>query len=117
MSGKPFKLRVDQIRPLVRGMGGCIATDHITVDGHPVRFMYREQPDNDIDSGWRFFSGLEDEACMADPSRHAVYDVNTIANYDPAILPWLDASLGTAFERGDASEPFVQVQDWHPDED
>ncbi|HYF93085.1 MAG TPA: hypothetical protein VD969_12680 [Symbiobacteriaceae bacterium] len=41
---KQFKLTKEQIRPLVTGLGGCIATDMITVQGFPVRFMYREQP-------------------------------------------------------------------------
>jgi len=31
-------------------MGGCVATDRITVEGYPVRFMYREEPDNEYDS-------------------------------------------------------------------
>ena len=32
----------------------------ITVDGYPVGFMYREEP-NDVDGGWRFFSGKESQ--------------------------------------------------------
>jgi hypothetical protein len=30
----------------------------------------------------------------------ALYDVNTIANYDPSIIPLLDAPIGSAFGRG-----------------
>ncbi len=37
-------------------MGGCIATDKITVAGELVDYMIRETPNNDIDSGWQFFS-------------------------------------------------------------
>ena len=28
--------------------------------------MYREEPDNDFDSGWRFLSGLESDAYVND---------------------------------------------------
>ena len=61
--------------------------------------MYREQPDNDIDSGWRFMTGTESDAYMNDPQNHGVYDVNTIANYDPDVVPLLDAAIGSAFQR------------------
>lgn len=58
---KQFKLTKAEIKPLAEGFGGCFATDKITVEGYPVRFMYREAPDNKVDSGWRFMSGLEDD--------------------------------------------------------
>jgi hypothetical protein len=71
----------------------------ITVDGRRVAFMYREPPDNDVDSGWRFMSGFESDDYMNDPANHGIYDVNTIANYDPDIVPFLHAPVGSAFER------------------
>ncbi|HEV2680198.1 MAG TPA: DUF2185 domain-containing protein [Rhodanobacter sp.] len=36
---------------------------------------------------------------MDNPDNHAVYDVNAIANYDPTIIPLLEASEGGAFEK------------------
>jgi hypothetical protein len=54
---KKFKLTADQIKPLVTGRGACLATDKITVEGRRVGYMYRERPDNKLDSGWRFFAG------------------------------------------------------------
>ena len=109
---KRFKLSASEIKPLVNGYGGCISSDMITVKGYPVRFMYRERPGNDIDSGWRFMSGFEDEQYMTNPDNHAVYDVNTIANYDPSIIPLLDAPVGSVFEKTTESERFVPVSDW-----
>ena len=113
---KQFKLSADQIKPLAEGYGGCIATDKITVEGYPVRFMYREAPDNEFDSGWRFMSGFEDDTYMDDPDNLAIYDVNTIANYDPSIVPLLEAPEGSAFEKTSESERFLAVSDWAPDE-
>lgn len=111
---KKFKLAAEEIRPLATGQGGCIATDMITVEGYPVRFMYREEPDNDVDSGWRFMSGYESQEYMDDPNNHAAYDVNTIANYDPTIIPFLSAPVGSVFEKTPQSERFVEVTDWEP---
>jgi hypothetical protein len=113
---KQFRLSKEQIQPLAVGYGGCIATDMITVDGYPVRFMYREAPSNGLDSGWRFMSGYEDDASMDNSDNHAVYDVNTIANYDSSILPFLDAPEGSAFEKTPESERFVAVSDGAPHE-
>ncbi|MEO0588920.1 MAG: DUF2185 domain-containing protein [Pseudomonadota bacterium] len=97
------------------GFGGCLATDRITVEGLPVRFMYREEnPNEDADGGWRFFSGTEDDQYMADPSHHGVYDVNTIANYDPSIIPYLDAPYGSVFEKVPGETEFTAVTDWNP---
>lgn len=105
--GKKFKLSKEQIRPLALGRGGAIASDRITVDGKLVGYMYRSTPRNPQDSGWAFLAGDENEAYMNDSSRHAIYDVNTIANYDPEIIALLDAPAGSAFLRG----PFGLVAD------
>ncbi len=96
---RQFALRADQIKPLAEGRGGCFATDMITVEGRKVGFMYREQPDFETDSGWRFFSGLESQEYTDDPDNTTIYDVNTIANYDPEIIPFLDSPCGSAFGR------------------
>jgi hypothetical protein len=61
--------------------------------------MYRKAPINDLDSGWCFLAGDEDDAYMDDPNRHGIYDINTIANCDPDIMRWLDEPEGSAFIR------------------
>jgi hypothetical protein len=113
---KQFRLRADQIRPLATGRGSCIATDMITVEGRKVAFLYRQSPDNGIDSGWRFMSGLESPEYMDDPANHAIYDVNTIANCDPEIIALLDAPIGSAFERMNGTGDFHEVFDFDPPE-
>lgn len=111
MTSKVFKLRADEIKPLAPGRGSCIATDMITVHGEKVGYMYREDPDpeNAADSGWRFFSGTEDDEYANDPSNLQVYDVNTIANYDPEIIPFLDAPVPSAFARDGDTGKLVEV--------
>lgn len=96
---KVFRLASHEIERVVDAMGSCFASDRITVDGAPVGFMYREQPDDEIDSGWRFFAGDESEAYCEEPDHFAIYDVNTIANYDASIIPLLDSPVMCAFER------------------
>ncbi len=111
---KEFRLKAEDIKPLTEGRGSCFATDMITVQGKLVNFMYREEPDNALDSGWRFMCGLESQDYMDDPSNLAIYDVNTIANYDPSIIPFLDAPANSVFERTPGSKNFRTVDDWTP---
>lgn len=108
---KKFKLQPDQISELIPNMGGCIAPDTITVDGLRVGFMYREKPDFETDSGWRFFSGTETQDYADDSNNFQVYEVNTIANYDKAIIPYLKSPIGTELERKENSNEFVVVEE------
>jgi hypothetical protein len=112
---KAFALSAEDIRPLATGRGACLAPDTIVVDGRKVAFFYREDADRPMDSGWRFFAGGETDDYLDDPDNSGVYDVNTIANYDPDIIPFLDAPIGSAFEREDGVGPFAAV-DFDPSE-
>ena len=118
MPDKHFKIAAADIKPLATGRGGCFATDAITVEGKKVGYMYREQPDSGDDSGWRFFAGDEPQEYLEDPANTSVYDVNTIANYDPEIIPLLDSPPGSAFERrGLFKKKFVAVPFEPPGDD
>lgn len=106
---KQFALNANQIQPLAEGLGGCIATDMITVGGSPVGYMVREPSDRPDDSGWCFMAGNESQEYLDDPENHGIYDVNTIANYSPDIIPFLNAPPGRAFARDPESGIFVEV--------
>ena len=81
------------------GADGCIATNRITVEGCKVGYCYREKPDGDWDSGWRFTAGDESEAYMDDPNNAGIYKLNTICNDDPDIIPLLNTPAPCAFAR------------------
>jgi hypothetical protein len=102
---KRFRLSPEAIVPVAPGRGSCYASDRITVDGCPVGYAYREQPDSKSDSGWRFFAGDETQEYADDPSNFAIYDVNTIANYDREIVALLDEPAPAEFERSGAGQP------------
>lgn len=107
---KKFALRPEQIKPLAEGYGAAFATDYITVDGQKVGYMYREEPEDDIDSGWCFMAGHESQEYMDDPENIGLYDINTIANYDPDIIPFLESPYETAFERNEETGEFEEVE-------
>ncbi len=95
---------------------GCIATNRITVEGCKIGYCYREKPDGDWDSGWRFTAGDESDEYMDDPNNAGIYTLNTLCNDDPDIIPLLNTPAPCAFER-DENGVFQQIKDWKPDED
>jgi hypothetical protein len=99
MTEKIFKLSEEQIKPIIPTGRSCVASDKITVQGMPVGYMHRESPDFNSDSGWRLFSGTEDQLYVDNPNNLAVYDLNTIVNYDLTIIPYLDLPIGVHLER------------------
>ncbi|WP_368378170.1 immunity protein Imm33 domain-containing protein [[Clostridium] symbiosum] len=114
-----YHVKAEDVKDLLpdwEGADGCIATNRITVEGCKIGYCYREKPDGDWDSGWRFTAGDESEEYMDDPNNAGIYKLNTICNDDPDIIPLLNTPAPCAFER-DENGVFQQIKDWKPDED
>ena len=108
MKDKLFYLKAEQIKPLAEGYGYCCATDEITVLGKAVGYMYREKNDDRSNSGWCFFSGDESQEYVDDAKNLMFYDVNTIANYDPSIIDFLDKPYGSEYEK--INDQWVEIK-------
>ena len=106
-----YKIKAKDIKQYVLNYGGCLASKMITQKGLGLNYMYREEADNDVDSGWRFFSGCETDDYVNNPKNIEVYDVNTIVNYSPDIIPFLDIEKGFALERDSKSGRFYLLKD------
>ena len=116
---RDYHVKAEDVKHLLpdwKGADGCIATNRITVEGCKVGYCYREKPDGDWDSGWRFTAGDESEAYMDDPNNAGIYKLNTICNDDPNIIPLLNTPAPCAFER-DENGVFQQIKDWKPEQD
>ena len=107
---------VKHLLPDWEGADGCIATNRITVEGRKVGYCYREKPDGNWDSGWRFTAGDESDEYMDDPNNAGIYKLNAICNDDPDIIPLLHTPAPCAFER-DENGVFQQIKDWKPEQD
>lgn len=105
---KRFKIPADKIRQLIEDMGGCFATDRILVDGAKVGYMYREEPEEEHLSGWTFMAGDESQEYADNPKNWGIYDVNTVCNYDPAVIPYLESDCDTAWGRVEGSDKFEE---------
>ncbi|WP_210396346.1 immunity protein Imm33 domain-containing protein [Motiliproteus sediminis] len=70
----------------------------------PVRFMYRTVPANLRDTGWRMYSGYEDQDFLADSKNMQPYPTATLIQMDNSLDELLGSKPGTVWERvpGDA---------------
>lgn len=93
-------------------LGYVIVSNLVAQERTRVGFLYRETPDNNLDSGWRIFSGSEDEDYIEDPDNFGIYDPKKIVKIDPTIEPLLASPYKTAFERTGTHETFVEVYDF-----
>lgn len=89
-----------EVRPLIDwdepNGEGCIVSDRITKDGWKVGYMFRETPlENQPDSGWHFYKGDESDEYSNNPDNFHVFALNTICNYDEAVIPYLHLPVGT----------------------
>jgi hypothetical protein len=101
---KSFIIRAEEVKAMIEANLSGIASGKITVDRQQVGYMYREEAIADHDSGWRFFSGKEDKEYADNEANFAFYPINTIANYDPEIIPYLALPIGTELARNAEGE-------------
>lgn len=92
-------------------IGFVIATKRVTEEEQKICFMYREQPMDPKDSGWRLFAGDESQDYVDNAGNSGIYDPATIIAIDPSVRDLLQQPVGSAFEREDGDA------EWHAAED
>lgn len=108
---KLVDLNPEEMKDLVLTPGYSIVSNHILDDGLPILFMYREDPIEKEDTGWRFLSGQEDQDYLDEPSNSRFIGLNTMANMDQSIIPHLKKRKGTELERESPEQEFKSLED------
>jgi hypothetical protein len=81
-----------------------------------IKFLYREKPDNKGDSGWRMFTGSEDDDYANDPQNIKMIKVGYLLDKDPSLLEPLKNGYNVAYERDNEKAKWKKVEDWIPEE-
>jgi hypothetical protein len=89
----------------------CFVTQRILSDGAKVGYLYREEPDNENDSGWRFTANDESDEYMDNPKNIAFVSVGLVLSKDDSFIDLLDAPTGASFARDARTQAFVPVVD------
>lgn len=108
---KYYRLSRHEIKPLATGHGLCMVSDLIAVEGKGVGYMYRDEPEDAEDSGWRFLTGDESDSYIDNPKNFSLLDVNDVANFDPAIIPLLNSPVGSEFDKAEGSDQFFDANE------
>ena len=89
----------------------CFVTKRVLEDGVPVGYLYREEPDNEDDSGWRITANDETEEYMDDSDNSAYVSLGAVLSKDDSFIELLGSPAGSAFARDSESGRFVPCND------
>lgn len=104
----------DEEMAIDESMKYAVVSRLVATEGKKVRWMYREEPTEPADTGWRFFSGDEEENFSEDQENFEFHPLDTVTELDPSIAPHLDRAAPVAFERDTPDAPFTEVADFAP---
>ncbi|WP_198588669.1 immunity protein Imm33 domain-containing protein [Alloalcanivorax mobilis] len=93
-----------------RYLARCLVTNKVLREGEPVGYLYREEPDQDDDSGWSFLAGDETEDYLEDTANAAYVSLGAVLTVDDGFIDLLDREPGCAFVK-DENGGFVEVVD------
>ena len=88
----------------------AFVTKRFVEENSKIGFAYREKPDNETDSGWRFLVGNESQEYIDNPDNLLLYSIEDIIKLDDSIKPILNSGIDTAFEK--VNTEFKQVTDF-----
>lgn len=95
----------------IKNAGGMIVTKSLLEQKSTLKWIYREEPHNHQDNGWRAIGDTDTQAYMDNPSNLVVVDFNTLANIEPAVVAIFDLPVGADLMFVDGKEKyFVDVQ-------
>lgn len=77
----------------------CFVTARVLEDGQKVGYLYREAPDDDTDSGWRFMAGDESETYMDDAKNFSYVSLGAVLSRDDSFRDLLESPVGSVFVR------------------
>ncbi len=75
--------------------GGCIVSKNLLNKQGKLKWCFRENSMNDIDTGWRFLSDIDTEEYINDSSNLSVCSISSIIQLEPAVLSILHLPTGT----------------------
>ena len=100
------------MKKYVENAGSCIVTKSILNAETKFRWLFREEPLNNIDTGWMAFGDSDNDEYVNDPKNLSVVDLNTLINIEPTILNVYEMPVGTdlIFIEEDGEKYFINAK-------
>ena len=79
-----------------------------------VKYMYREEPDNEDDSGWNLFDGTENDDYVNNPENIKMVSIDDLLGMDSSLLEPLKDEPVVAYERENNNAEWKKIKNWTP---
>lgn len=101
-------------------IGAVVVTKQVMDEGMRPRFVLRDKMNDENDSGWVVFSGMESDEYTDDANNYDVYAAKTLLKIHPdaelaKIL--LEGGIGSVFEYDEEEAEWYQVDDYELEND
>lgn len=83
----------------------------VTADNKPILWIFRDEPEDKEDSGWRIFSGDEEEDYFDEEDNFDWLTVAELLEKEPTIEPFIKHNPNSEFERDSVEDAWVEVSD------
>jgi len=75
----------------------CFVTNRILYEGEKIGYFYREEPDQDDDSGWRFVVGDETDEYMDNSENISYVSLGAVLREDDSVVDFLESPINKYF--------------------
>ena len=83
------------MKKYVENVGSCIITKSLLNGETKLRWLFREEPLNNIDTGWIAFGDSDNDDYVNNPKNLTVVALNTLVNIEPTVLNVYEMPIGT----------------------
>ncbi len=87
----------------------CIVSNQIMQDRQQIGYVYREEPNEDIDSGWYVMSGNETDDYSDDSDNFQYIAIGVVLNKDDSFVHLLNEPIGSEFARDEVTGGFFST--------
>ena len=100
------------MKKYIENAGSCIVTKSLLNGESNFRWLFREEPLDNIDTGWLAFGDSDNDEYVNDPKNLSVVDLNTLINIEPTILNVYEMPVGTdlIFIEEDGEKYFINAK-------
>jgi hypothetical protein len=104
-------LDIEDTNDITKYLKKCFVSNHIMHYGYKVGRLYREEPDDEDETGWTFMSDYETQEYVDDSKNLQYIAIGKVLNIDNSFINLLDEPVGSTYVRDDISGTFFKVED------
>lgn len=102
-----FKKAEEKELMKTHNLGGCIVTKSLYEGTSKLKWIFREEPVNPVDNGWRAIGDSDTEEYINTPGNNLVVDFDRLVEIEPAVLAIYEMPVGTDLEFDSQRRVFI----------